>query len=86
MSIADVKNNHKVLVELSVIPSNGKSASKDLMDYLWNDLENNGLLFIRNRNGASVEGEWKQISPLLYACYERVTMQFPTGFLKISIR
>jgi uncharacterized protein YqgV (UPF0045/DUF77 family) len=76
----------KVLVELSVVPlgSNGQS-SVEIANVL-SLVENTGLVHERTHNGSCIEGEWKDISALIYSCYERVQEHYPQGFLKVSIR
>jgi uncharacterized protein YqgV (UPF0045/DUF77 family) len=79
-------DTRKVLVELSVIPLGGNGQVSDQVAKVLNVVDKTGLFHERTHTGTCVEGEWSDISPLLYACYERVQDQAPQGFLKVSIR
>jgi uncharacterized protein YqgV (UPF0045/DUF77 family) len=76
----------KVLVELSIIPLGGNGRIDDQISGVLDLVDNTGLFHQRTGNGTCVEGQWREISPLIYACYERVQEQFPQGYLKVSIR
>ena len=81
--IVDVR---KVLVELSVIPlGNNGQASEQIAEVL-DIVDQTGLYHQRTHNGTCIEGQWSDISPLIYACYERVQEKSPLGFLKVAIR
>jgi uncharacterized protein YqgV (UPF0045/DUF77 family) len=77
-----VVDTRKVLVELSVIPMGGNGQ----MAKVLNVVDKTGLFYERTHNGTCIEGEWNDISALIYACYERVQEQYPQGFLQVSIR
>ncbi len=79
-------DTRKVLVELSVIPLGGNGQVSDQVAKVLNIVDKTGLFHERTHTGTCVEGEWSDVSPLLYACYERVQDQAPQGFLKVSIR
>lgn len=79
-------DTRKVLVELSVIPLGGIGQNSEQVAKVLNIVDKTGLLHERTHTGACIEGEWSDISRLLYACYERVQDQAPQGFLKVSIR
>ena len=81
-----VVDTRKVLVELSVIPFGSNGHTKDQIAEVLELVDRSGLYYDRLQNGTCIEGEWGEISPLLYACYERVQAQSPEGFLKVSIR
>ena len=77
-----VVDTRKVLVELSVIPMGGNGQ----MAKVLNVVDKTGLFYERTHNGTCIEGEWNDVSALIYACYERVQEQYPQGFLQVSIR
>ena len=79
-------DNHKVLVELSVVQLGGHVQTNDQISKVQNIVEKTGLFSQRTHNGTCIEGEWNDISALIYACYERVQEQYPQGFLQVSIR
>ncbi|NIM92124.1 MAG: hypothetical protein GTO18_00195 [Anaerolineales bacterium] len=79
-------DTRKVLVELSVIPLGGNGQISDHVATVLNTADKIGLLHERTHNGACIEGAWSDISPLIYACYERVQDHASQGFLKVSIR
>jgi uncharacterized protein YqgV (UPF0045/DUF77 family) len=79
-------DTRKVLVELSVIPLGGNGQVSDQVAKVLNIVDKTGLFHERTHTGTCVEGEWSDISSLLYACYERVKDQAPQGYLKVSIR
>ena len=81
-----VVDTRKVLVELSVIPLGGNDQISGQIAKLLNTVDKTGLFYERTRNGTCIEGEWNDISPLIYECYERVQEQSPQGYLKVSIR
>lgn len=81
-----VADNHKVLVELSVIPLGGDVQTNDQIAKVQNIVEKTGLFSQRTHNGTCIEGEWSDISVLIYSCYERVHDQSPHGYLKVAIR
>ena len=81
-----VEGARKVLVELSVIPMGGNGQVKAQMAKVLNTVDKTGLFYERTPNGTCIEGEWDDISPLIYSCYEWIQEQFPLGFLKVSIR
>jgi len=78
--------SRKVLVELSVIPLGGNGHFSDQITEVLNIADKTGLFYERWHNGACIEGDWSDIGPLIYACYERVQEQSPQGFLTVSIR
>ena len=82
----DQVDTRKVLVELSVIPLGGNGQISDQIDKVLNIVDKTGLFYERMNNRTCIEGEWNDISALIYACYERVQEQSPDGFLKVSIR
>jgi uncharacterized protein YqgV (UPF0045/DUF77 family) len=79
-------DTQKVLVELSVIPLSGNGQTNDRVDQVLNIVDETGLLHERTHNGTCIEGDWNDISALIYTCYQRVQEQYPQGFLKVSIR
>ncbi len=79
-------DTQKVLVELSVIPLSGNGQTNDRVDQVLNIVDETGLLHKRTHNGTCIEGDWNDISALIYTCYQRVQEQYPQGFLKVSIR
>jgi uncharacterized protein YqgV (UPF0045/DUF77 family) len=79
-------DTRKVLVELSVIPLGGNGQFRDQIAKVLNVVDRTGLYYERTHNGTCIEGEWNDVSALIYACYERVQEQFPQGFLEVSIR
>jgi uncharacterized protein YqgV (UPF0045/DUF77 family) len=81
-----VVDTHKVLVEISVIPLGGNGQISDQVAHVLNIVDKTGLFHERTHTGTCIEGEWSDISSLLYACYERIQDQAPQGFLKVSIR
>ena len=81
-----VVDTRKILVELSVIPLGGNGQISDQIDKVLNIVDKTGLFYQRMKTGTCVEGEWNDISALIYECYERVQEQSPEGFLKVSIR
>ena len=81
-----VVDTKKVLVELSVIPLGGNGKNSAQMAKVLNIVDRTGLYYERTHNGTCIEGEWNDISALIYECYERVQEQYPQGFLKVSIR
>lgn len=81
-----VVDTRKVLVELSVIPLGGNGRIRDQVAKVLSNADKIGLFHERTHNGACIEGEWSDISPLIYACYERVQDHANQGFLKVSIR
>jgi uncharacterized protein YqgV (UPF0045/DUF77 family) len=76
----------RVLVELSVVPLGSNGQIKDHVTEVVNIVDGAGLFHERTYSGTCIEGEWSDISPLLYECYQRVQDQSPQGFLKVSIR
>ena len=79
-------DTQKVLVELSVIPLGGNGRKEDQVAEVVNIAEKIGLFYERTHNGTCIEGEWSDISTLIYTCYERVQEQSPHGFLKVAVR
>jgi len=79
-------DTQKVLVELSIIPLSGNGQTNDRVDQVLNIVDETGLLHERTHNGTCIEGDWNDISALIYTCYQRVQEQYPQGFLKVSIR
>jgi uncharacterized protein YqgV (UPF0045/DUF77 family) len=77
---------HKVLVELSIVPLGNNGQVKDQIAEVLSIVDKTGLFHQRTHYGTTIEGQWSDISPLIYACYERVQEQSPQGFLKVSIR
>lgn len=76
----------KVLVELILVPMSGNGQVKDRIAKVLNTVDKSGLFYQRTYNGSFIEGEWKDVSALIYACYERMQEEFPEGFLEVSIR
>ena len=81
-----VIDTHKVLVELSVIPLGGNGKTGEQIEKVLKIVDKTGLFHERTPKGTCIEGEWNEISSLIYACYEQVQQQSPLGFLKVSIR
>lgn len=79
-------DTRSVFVELSVIPLGSNGQLRDQVAQVQSIVDETGLFHERTHSGTCIEGEWSDISPLLYACYERVQDQTPEGFLKVSIR
>lgn len=79
-------DTHKVLVELSVVSIGANGRAKDQVAEVLNIADKAGLFYVRTPNGTCVEGEWSDISPLIYECYERIQEQSPESFINISIR
>jgi uncharacterized protein YqgV (UPF0045/DUF77 family) len=79
-------DTRKVLVELSAIPVGGNGQISDQIANVRNIVEKTGLFYNPIYNGACIEGEWNEISSLIYVCYEQLQKQSPNGFLKVSIR
>ena len=80
------RNTRKVLVELSAIPVGSNGQLNDQIDNVRNIVENAGLIYNPTHFGACIEGEWDEISTLIFACYERLQEQSPQGYLEVSIR
>ena len=81
-----VLDTRKVLVELSVIPLGSEVQTSNQIAKVQNIVKKTGLFYKRTDNGTCIEGEWSDISALIYSCYERVQDQSPHGYLKVSIR
>ena len=81
-----VTETGEVLVELSIIPLGSNGHAKEQVKEVLRLVDRSGLYYDRLQNGTCIIGRWEEISPLLYACYQRVQEQAPQGFLKISIR
>ena len=79
-------DTQKVLVELSIIPLSGNGQTNDRVAQVLSIVDETGLFHERTHNGTCIEGEWNDISALIYTCYQRVQEQYPQGFLKVSIR
>lgn len=79
-------DTHKVLVELSVVSLGGNGRVKDQVAEVLNIADQTGLFYVQTPNGSCIEGEWGDISPLIYECYERIQAQSPESFINISIR
>jgi len=86
MLVNQVVDTRKVLVELSIIPLGGNGQISEQIAEMLNIVDQTGLFYERFHNGACIEGEWSDINPVIYACYERVQEQSPQGFLNVSIR
>lgn len=78
-------DTYAVLVELTLIPMGNGQSNIQIADML-DIFDESGLFYEHSRNSACIEGKWNEISPLIFACYERVQEQFPQGFLRISLR
>jgi uncharacterized protein YqgV (UPF0045/DUF77 family) len=78
--------NRKVLVELTVIPLGSNGQTVDQIAKLWDESNKTDLLIERTFNGICVEGEWNEICPVIYTCYQRVQDDSLNGFLRVSIR
>src|SRR3972149_6052241 len=78
-------DTHNILVELSVIAPNGNGHSREDITHPLNILKKTGLFYEQSHNVICVEGEWDEISDIIRECYERVQMQSPQGFLRVSI-
>ncbi len=76
----------KVLVELTLVPLSGNGQVRDGIAKVLNTVNKAGLFYQRTPNGSFIEGEWKDVSALIYTCYERMQEEFPQGFLEVSIR
>jgi uncharacterized protein YqgV (UPF0045/DUF77 family) len=76
----------KVLVELTVIPMSNNGHVREGIARVLNTLDRTGLFYQRTHNGSFIEGEWKDVSTLIFSCYERMHEEFPQGFLEVSIR
>jgi uncharacterized protein YqgV (UPF0045/DUF77 family) len=81
-----VITNRKVLVELTLVPMSGNGKAKDRFAKVLNTVDKGGLFYQRTYNGSFIEGEWQDVSALIYSCYERMQEEFPQGFLEVSIR
>jgi uncharacterized protein YqgV (UPF0045/DUF77 family) len=79
-------DTRKVLVELSVVSLGGNGELKQQVAEVMNMADKAGLFYVRTPNGTCVEGQWNDISPLIYECYERIQAQSPESFINISIR
>jgi uncharacterized protein YqgV (UPF0045/DUF77 family) len=79
-------DTRKVLVELSIVSLGGNGKLRDQVGEVLSIADKAGLFYVRTPNGTCVEGEWSDISPLIYACYERIQTQSPESFINISIR
>jgi uncharacterized protein YqgV (UPF0045/DUF77 family) len=86
MLINQMVDTGKVLVELSIVPIGGNGQVCDQVDKVLNLFDGIELTHQRTNYGTWIEGDWKDISKLIYSCYERVQEEFPQGFLKVSIR
>jgi uncharacterized protein YqgV (UPF0045/DUF77 family) len=75
-----------VLVELSVVPLGGNGQIKEQVAKVVDIVDKAGLFHQRTRTGTCIEGKWKDISGIIYSCYERVQEVTPQGFLRVSIR
>jgi uncharacterized protein YqgV (UPF0045/DUF77 family) len=78
--------DRKVIVELSVVPMGGNGQVNGQIAKLLNIVDKTGLFYQRSQNVTCIEGEWNDISKVIYACYEQVQEESPQGFLKVSIR
>jgi uncharacterized protein YqgV (UPF0045/DUF77 family) len=76
----------KVLVELTVIPMSNNGHVREGIARVLNTVNKAGLFYQRTPNGSFIEGEWKDVSALIYTCYERMQEEFPQGFLEVSNR
>ena len=76
----------KVLIELSVIPLGSNGQTSNQIAKVWEIFSNTDLLLERTLTGTCIEGEWNEISPLIFACYELIQDESPQGFLRVSIR
>ena len=75
-----------VIADLAIIPIGvGVSLSKYVAACERVLLEA-GLEPQLHANGTNIEGEWDEISTLIFACYERLQEQSPQGYLEVSIR
>jgi uncharacterized protein YqgV (UPF0045/DUF77 family) len=79
-------DTHEGLVELSVIPMGGNGHSHDQISEMLDIFESSRLFYDYSRNRASIEGQWADVSPLIYACYERIHERFHHSYLTVSIR
>lgn len=86
MITSQVRDTHKVLVELSVISLNGNGHHSDQKPSAIDILEKTGLFYHQARNVICIEGEWDEISEVIHQCYDQVQEQSPQGYLQISIR
>jgi len=78
--------DRKVLVELSIIPVGGNGYASEQIDEILKLADEIGLFHDGSRNRTCIEGRWSDISPLIYACYERVQERSPQDYLTVSIR
>jgi uncharacterized protein YqgV (UPF0045/DUF77 family) len=76
----------KILVEQSAISVGGNGQVSDQKADVLKVVENAGVFYSPTRDGACIEGEWNEISTLIYTCYERVQEQSSQGYLRVSIR
>lgn len=79
-------DTHKVLVELSVVSLGGNGRVKEQIAEVLNMADKAGLFYVRTPHGTCVEGQWSDISPLIYECYSRIQAQSQESFINISIR
>jgi uncharacterized protein YqgV (UPF0045/DUF77 family) len=86
MFTSQVRDTHKVLVELSVISLNGNGHHNGQKPFAIDILEKTGLFYQQARNVICIEGEWDEISEVIHQCYDRVQTQSPQGYLQVSIR
>ena len=86
MFTSQVRDTHKVLVELSVISMNGNGHHNGQKPIAIDILEKTGLFYHQARNVICIEGDWEEISQVIQQCYERVQEQSPQGYLQVSIR
>ena len=86
MSNNQVFESRKVLVELTVFPLGCNGQTIDQIAKVWDEVDKTDLFHERTFNGTCIEGEWNEISPVIYTCYQRVQDESPQGFLTVSIR
>jgi len=81
-----IVDTHKVLVEMTVVPLGSNGQVSDQIAEILSLVDKSGLFYEYSHGITSIEGEWSEISSLIYACYESIQDRFPEGFLRISIR
>lgn len=86
MSDNQTTGTQKVLVELSIIQTGQNHQKDDNLAEVLKTADKTGLFYVRTNSAACIEGDWGQISPLIYECYQRTQERSKDGFLKISIR
>ncbi|MFZ6030110.1 MAG: hypothetical protein ACOYYS_20535 [Chloroflexota bacterium] len=87
MSATRTLDLQNVFMELSVISLIDNEQEDESIRDVLNAIDNSKLfLNERTRNGACIEGAWKDVSALIETCYQRIQTRSPRSYLRITIR